>query len=160
TGAPSGQPAGRPPPGDSGRTAPPPPPGRGAGRRGAAAGPGAGRTAPPLRPAARKGRAPGRPSFSAGAAAPGGPPGDVGRGAWGEGRGLDDPGVTAAPHLAGEGAGDDAAAVVNELVGQDDRRREVVAGGREGARDGGDRGPVGRLRLAGAEARGELGAAG
>ena len=57
------------------------------------------------------------------------------------------------PQLAGELAGDDPTRVVDQPLGQDDRRRQVVPRGGQRPRDRGDRRPVARPRPVRVEAR-------
>ena len=56
--------------------------------------------------------------------------------------------------------GDDAASAVDELFGEHDRRRKIVAGGDELLGEGRQRRPVGLFRSAGIEAHGDVRSAG
>src|SRR5207248_1453994 len=77
-----------------------------------------------------------------------------------ERRGFEEPRVARAAYDPGELAGDDAAGVVDALLGQHDRRRQVVPRGGHGAGDRGDARVVSRLRGAGVEPGRQVAAAG
>ncbi len=73
---------------------------------------------------------------------------------------FQEPRVPLAAHLAGELAGEDAATVVDEPLGQHHGGWQVVRPGQHRVGHGGDAGPVAVLRLVAVETGGELAPAG